>query len=186
MNWIRWTKRNKARELDEEIEADFALEIQRRLETGATQEEAQFAARREFSNVTRVKEVTREMWGWGFLERLLQDTRYAQRRFRKAPAFTITTVLTLALGIGATTSIFTVLVQMYKRRELRRRVDVRNYAATTAAQIAGMVFGRPGSFPTLNWCFLIFAASSTPRMVTAAVSKRLKPSIGPIRCFTRR
>ena len=72
------------------------------------------------------------------------------------------------------------------RRGVERSSRFGDYAATTAAQIAGTVVGRPGSLPTLNWCFLIFAASSIPLIVTAAVSKRLKPSIGPIRCFTRR
>ena len=55
-----------------------------------------------------------------------------------------------------------------------------------AVQIAGIVFGRPGNFPTLNCCFLIFAASSIPLIVAAAASKSLKPSIGRIRCLTRR
>ena len=49
------------------------------------------------------------MWGWALLERLVQDIRHSLRRLRKAPAFSITTVLTLALGIGATTSIFTLV-----------------------------------------------------------------------------
>jgi predicted permease len=111
MNWTRWIKSKKAREreLNEEIEADFALEIQRRLEAGEIPEEVEFAVRRDFGNVARVKEVTREMWGWGGLERLLQDTRYALRQLRNAPAFAVTTVLMLALGIGATTAIFTLV-----------------------------------------------------------------------------
>ena len=111
MKWLSWRERKKDRdrELDEEIQADFALEIQQRLEAGATREEAEFGARRDFGNISRVKEVAREMWGWSSLERLGHDSRYAFGCLRKAPAFTITAVLTLALGIRATTAIFTLV-----------------------------------------------------------------------------
>jgi len=108
--WLPWTRaRDREQELNEEIEADFAFEIQQRMQAGATREEAEWGARRGFGNVTRVKEVTRAMWGWSSLERLGHDGRYAFRRLRNAPAFTMTAVLTLALGIGATTSIFTLV-----------------------------------------------------------------------------
>jgi macrolide transport system ATP-binding/permease protein len=111
MNWMRWIRRSDAREreLQEEIEADFALEVRRRIEAGETPQETEYGARRDFGNATRIKEVTREMWGWTSLERLLQGTRYALRRLKMAPVFSITMVLTLALGIGATTAIFTLV-----------------------------------------------------------------------------
>src|ERR1700757_3254545 len=62
----------------------------------------------------------------------------------------------------------------------------RFHAASTAAQVSGAVVSLPVRGLRLNWCFLIFSASSMPRIVTAAVSNRLNPSIGLTRCFIRR
>jgi putative ABC transport system permease protein len=111
MKWLHWTRtKQRERELDEEIEADFALEIQQRMEAGATREEAESGARRDFGNVTRVKEVTREMWGWRSLEWLWQDARFAVRSmYRGNLTFAAVAVLILALGIGATTAMFSVI-----------------------------------------------------------------------------
>ena len=105
---MRWFFRRE-QELNEEIEAHLAIEIKRRIENGETAEEAERAARREFGNVAMVKEVTRAMWGWSWIESIGQDVKFAARTMRKTPGFAIVAVLTLGLGIGVNTAIFGVV-----------------------------------------------------------------------------
>ena len=79
------------------------------MEEGMLRDEAERAARRDFGNVTLLRERSREVWQWRRLESLLMDIKHVCRRLARAPGFAITVVLTLAIGIGANTAVFSVL-----------------------------------------------------------------------------
>jgi predicted permease len=105
--WWLWSKREK--ELEKEIQHHLQMAATERRERGGSAKEAETEARREFGNVALVKEVTRDTWGWRWIENLYEDLRYGLRVLRQNPAFTLAAVLAIALGVGINVGVFSVL-----------------------------------------------------------------------------
>src|SRR5271157_2329351 len=148
MSWRRqlakfgalFRRRKPVDDLAEEIRSHLAMEEQENLESGMTPEEAHYAALRRFGNVTLAQERSREMWGWNSVETLGQDLRYGLRQLRRSPGFTAVVALSLALGIGANTAIFSLIDAV-----MLKTLPVKNPEELTLLNWAAL--SRPGIMP---------------------------------------
>jgi len=149
--WLRWRSHD---EMDEEIDAHLAIEVQAHLDRGLSPEEARRAALRQFGNPASVKQRARENDPLFRLESFVSDVRHTLRSLRRSPGFTIAAVLTLAVSIGATTAIFSVVDGVLLRPmpfpNPDRLVRVTLHTRPQANATVEMPFAELGFFHLLN------------------------------------
>ena len=141
----------RARDIDDEIAFHLAMRQAEHERDGLAPEIARRTAARQFGNVTAVKEETRDMWTFPSFESFRQDLRYALRTIRRAPGFTLVAVLVLAIGIGATTAMFSLVDTMLLRGLPYPRAD-RLVVLIGNVQRAGGIERRGNSYPDhVDW-----------------------------------
>ena len=190
MSFDFWKRRDQ--ELDDELQAHLRMAAQDRLDRGEPTNEAENAARRELGNLQLVKEVTRSMWGWTWLERSVRDLRFAWRTLRKDYSFTAVAVLTMALGIGANTAIFSVfngvLLQPLAYRDPGQLYGIwttpQGQAARTGSSWPDVAdfrdqaksFDQVGAALPFSWVFVL--GGEPKRVRPTAVSPEVFPMLG--------
>ena len=164
-------------DLDDEMRLHRELREQEEIERGLAPKEAHYAARRRFGNDLVLREESRDMWGWNWLENLGQDIRYALRMLVKNRGFTAVTVVTLALGIGAKTAIYSlaysVLFRDLPAKDPQRLVVMKGVFPKWPAGYSqnGHVMGSTFSYPA-------YRSFSDQRGVFVSVFGFAPPDIG--------
>ena len=177
MRWVAslFSRRRRYDDLSVSIEEHLQEKIDELMTEGLTRKQAEQRARREFGNVSLIEQRSRETWQWQTVESVLADGKLALRRMAKNPGFTAAVVLTLAIGIGANTAVFTVIDSVSAQAVALSRFQQHRLALARCAGCGrpGQHFQRPQSLG-LNVSHLFTAQSHlpVPRRVGAANGKR--------------
>jgi putative ABC transport system permease protein len=151
MRWLGWfSRRRRYDELSESIREHLDEKIADLMDGGMTREEAERAARREFGNVTLIEERSREVWQWPRVEATLRDIRHGMHRLLKAPGFTITVLLTLGIGIGATIAVYS-LADAVLLRPLQFTNETRLVAVFEERPALGLTQDTPAPANYFDW-----------------------------------
>jgi predicted permease len=118
MRWIEqfrmsmlmlFRRESQSKRLNDELAFHLEQQVKENIAKGFAPDEARYAALRTFGNPTQLRDQARSSWSWNWLEKFLRDLRYGVRTLTRSPGFSLTAILVMALGIGATTSLFTVV-----------------------------------------------------------------------------
>jgi len=102
-------RKSETARLNDELQFHLEQQVAENIAYGMTRDEARFAALRAFGNPTLLRDEARSTWSWNWLEKFARDIRYGARTLTRSPGFALTAILVMALGIGATTSLFTIV-----------------------------------------------------------------------------
>jgi putative ABC transport system permease protein len=111
MNWLGqiFSRRRRYDDISVSIQEHLEEKIDELMEDGMSRTQAEKTARREFGNMTQIEERSREAWQWAAIESVMSDVKFSLRQFRKSPGFNLVVILIMALGIGATTTVFSIV-----------------------------------------------------------------------------
>ena len=152
MGWLGplFSRRRRYDELSESIREHLDEKVADLMDRGMTREQAERTARIEFGNVTRIEERSREVWQWPTLEGAARDVRYSVRKLCKSPGFTITVLLTLGLGIGASIAVYS-LVDAVLLRPLQFRNEKRLVQIFEDRPAINLLHDTPAPANYLDW-----------------------------------
>jgi predicted permease len=161
-------KKEVENELDEELRYHLDQMVEHNLAAGMTAEQARTAARRSFGGIEQAKEECREAWGGQVIEALARDLRHGARELRRSPGFTLTAVLSLALGIGSTAAIFSLLNAVMLRSLPVQDPD--QLVLFFEGDFQGRFSGRPQPGPLPAYSYPLYQRLAADREVFAGVA----------------